>query len=256
MANVLVEIAPPLCRVRLNRPKKRNAMDTAMWLELEEIATQIGGNTSVRTVVVCGSGDDAFSAGADIGEMADAIHDPKRLLALARSVQQATEAWAQIPQPTIAMIHGACSGGGCGLAVACDLRLAAMNATFAIPPSRLGLVYSLVDTRRLIDLVGSARTREMLLTGRRYDAATALTIGLVHEVVAARQLERTVDSLACRIAEAAPQAIRGMKRIINLIGAGQRLESPETTSLYEQSFLSAEFQEGVAAFVGKRKAAF
>ncbi|MCS6946935.1 MAG: enoyl-CoA hydratase-related protein, partial [Steroidobacteraceae bacterium] len=175
---------------------------------------------------------------------------------LQQATQDAQEAWARLELPSIALIEGACVGGGCGLALACDLRLATPDAYFAITPAKLGLVYSLADTRRLCDLVGPARAKEMLFTAARVDADAALAMGLVNRIVPAAQLEATGRALAEQIAAQAPNSVRAAKRIVNAILGGQREETDTTRAWFNEAFESPQFQEGAAAFLAKRSPRF
>jgi enoyl-CoA hydratase/carnithine racemase len=170
MVGLLSELSPPIARVTLHRPEKRNALSSAQWLGLRELAAKISADPAIRVALLQGSGEAAFSAGADIAEMQHNRDDPSAMKIMQQAVLDAQADWQSIPIPTIAVIRGACTGGGCGLALACDLRLASPDAFFAIPPARLGIAYSLADTKRLQDLVGPARTKEILYTGRRIGA--------------------------------------------------------------------------------------
>jgi enoyl-CoA hydratase/carnithine racemase len=158
--------------------------------------------------------------------------------------------------PTLAVIRGACTGGGCGLALACDLRLATPDAFFAIPPAKLGLAYSLADTKRLYDLVGPSRSKEILYTGRRILADEALSLGLVNEIVAAEALEERAVSLAGEIAENAGNSVRAAKAVVNMITTGVLTETSESRRYYDESFSSPEFLEGARAFIEKRRPRF
>jgi enoyl-CoA hydratase/carnithine racemase len=201
---------------------------------------------------VRGSGHEAFSAGADIAEMEQQLRDPPALEVTQQAVQVAQDAWARLPKPTIAVIEGACTGGGCGLALTCDLRLATPDSFFAIPPAKLGLVYSLVDTRRLVDVVGPARAKEMLFTGRRVAADEALQFGLVNRLVPAAELDVQAEALAREIAASAQSSVRAAKRIVDLIAAGAAEETAESRALYAGAFHGSDFLEGARAFLAKR----
>jgi enoyl-CoA hydratase/carnithine racemase len=154
------------------------------------------------------------------------------------------------------VIRGACTGGGCGLALCCDLRLATPDAFFAIPPARLGLAYSLADTKRLYDLVGPSRAKEILFTARRVDAAEALALGLVNEIVAADRLDAHAQALATRICANAGNSVRAAKTVVNMISAGTATETTASRRHYDESFGSAEFLEGARAFLEKREPRF
>jgi enoyl-CoA hydratase/carnithine racemase len=174
------------------------------------------------------------------------------LAAMQGAVLEAQDAWARLATPTIAVIEGACTGGGCGLALACDLRLATPQSYFAIPPARLGLIYSLADSKRLVDLVGVARAKEMLFTARRIEAAEAAEIGLINRVVTASQIEAAATELAETIAGNALNSVRGAKKIINAIASGSFVETAESLRLYNESFTSPEFADRSAAFLRRR----
>lgn len=245
-----------LAWVILDRPEKRNAVTSAMWQSFPRLANELSSDASARVVLLRGAGDVAFSAGADIAEMQTGLSDTAALRVMQQAVQDGQTAWAEMDRPTIAVIQGACTGGGCGLALACDLRLATPESFFAIPPAKLGLVYSLVDTRRLFDLVGPARAKEMLFTGRRISAARALEWGLVDHVIEAAHLEAAARELATEIAGVAQGSVRAAKRIVNAICAGARAETAESQRLYDESFTSPEFREGALAFLEKRSAKY
>jgi enoyl-CoA hydratase/carnithine racemase len=155
------------------------------------------------------------------------------------AVQVAMEAWARVPIPTIAVIRGACTGGGCGLTLACDLRIATPDSFFAVPPARLGLVYSLADSRRLVDLVGPSRAKDILFTARRVDALEARALELV-----------------ATIAANAGHSVRSAKTIVNAIADGATAETADSRRLYDESFSSPEFAEGARAFLEKRAPRF
>lgn len=256
MTDLLVELEPPLAWVRINRPDKRNAMSSAMWLELPHIATRLARDPALRVVLLTGAGDEAFSAGADISEMRTNLQHPHAMQVMQKATQDGQDAWSRLSLPTIAVIRGACSGGGCGIALCCDLRIAAAGSYFAVPPAKLGLVYSLADSKRLVEVVGPARAKEMLFTGRRVEAQEAHEIGLINQLVPAAQLEQEARDLALVIAESAQSSVRAAKRIVDSIVAGASEETPESIALFNDSFASAEFHEGAAAFLEKRKPRF
>jgi len=256
MSDLVTDIHPPIARITINRPERRNAISSAMWQELEAIAARLNGDAAIKVVVITGAGDAAFSAGADILEMQQALSDPPRMKVMQQAVLDAQVAWERLPMPTLAVIRGACTGGGCGLALACDLRLATPDAFFAIPPAKLGLAYSLADTKRLHDLVGPSRAKEILYTGRRILAEEALSLGLINEIVAAEALEERAVSLAREIADNAGNSVRAAKAVVNMITAGVLAETPESRRYYDESFSSPEFLEGARAFMEKRRPRF
>jgi enoyl-CoA hydratase/carnithine racemase len=176
--------------------------------------------------------------------------------AMQQVVLDAQADWGRLPMPTLAVVRGACTGGGCGLALACDLRLASPDAFFAIPPAKLGLAYSLADTKRLYDLVGPSRAKEILYTGRRIGAEEALRIGLINEIVAAEALAARADALAREIAANAGNSVRAAKAVVDMISSGVLAETPDSRRFYDESFSSPEFAEGARAFMEKRPPRF
>jgi len=256
MSELLTDIHPPVARVTLNRPDRRNALSSAEWQGLREVAVQLVADPTLRVVLLQGAGEAAFSAGADIAEMHRNLSDPVRMKSMQQVVLDAQADWERLPMPTIAVIRGACTGGGCGLALACDLRLASPDAFFAIPPARLGLAYSLADTKRLYDLVGPSRAKEILYTGRRVGAEEALRIGLINEIVDAGALAARADALAREIAGNAGNSVRAAKAVVDMIASGVLAETPASRRFYDESFSSPEFAEGARAFMEKRPPRF
>lgn len=256
MNDIRIEFEPPIVRVILNRPEKHNAVSGAMWTALSSIAADLETRNELRAAILTGAGQEAFSAGADIAEMESNLANPDRMQAMQDATQSGQEAWWNLRLPTIAVIRGACVGGGCGLAIACDLRLATPDAYFAITPAKLGLAYSLPDTRRLTDLVGPARAKEILFTARKFTANEALAMGLINQIVTASDIDDAAAALAHQIAANAPSSLRTAKHLINGIAHGQRLQTPATKALFDNSFRSADFLEGAAAFREKRKPRF
>jgi enoyl-CoA hydratase len=256
MSELITNMLPPLAEVMLNRPDKRNAITSGMWQALLDAARQLGQDESLRVILLSAAGSEAFSAGADIVEMQSYLADPPRMKAMQDVVLESQMAWEQIPIPTIALLQGACTGGGCGLALACDLRLATPDTFLAIPPAKLGLAYSLADSKRLYDLVGPSRAKEILYTGRRVAANEALQLGLINEIIPAAELRARAHQLANDIAANAGNSVRAAKAVIDMLSAGVHAETAESRRYYEESFDSAEFREGALAFLQKRRPNF
>lgn len=256
MSGLIIEVHPPVAHVTIDRPDKRNALSSHEWQALRDAAAHLAADPAVRVVQLQGAGDAAFSAGADIAEMQRNLADPARMQAMQQVVLDAQADWERLPMPTIAVIRGACTGGGCGLALACDLRLASPDAFFAIPPAKLGIAYSLADTKRLYDLVGPARAKEILYTGRRIGAEEALAIGLINHIIAADALAARADALAREIAGNAGNSVRAAKAVVDMISAGVLEETPRSRRFYDESFSSPEFAEGARAFMEKRPPRF
>ncbi|RMF38639.1 MAG: enoyl-CoA hydratase [Alphaproteobacteria bacterium] len=253
---ILLESAGRIATVTLNRPQARNALTAAMWAALPEIAARIGGDGTIRAVLVRGAGERAFSGGADIAEFPRVYSDAaaaRRYNDLVRAGQAAIRA---IACPTIAVIFGACVGGGCALALSCDLRLAAAGARFAIPPARLGLAYPFADLQRLVQLVGPARASDLVFSARPVPAAEALGFGLVDRVLDEAELLTAATEYAAGIAALSPVSIHAAKRMIGAIAQGIPAETPELRALFDASFASDDLAEGVRAFLEKRPPRF
>jgi len=239
----------------LNRPDKRNALNGAMWAAIPGLLSEAEADDGVRLLVVRGAGG-AFAAGADISEFEQVYATPASAAAYSRSIAGALDALAAFPKPALAMIDGACVGGGCGLALACDLRFAAQGSKFGITPGKLGLAYTLNDTRRLIDAVGVSAAKDILFTGRILEAEEALSMGLIDRLVTKEALGGAVEAFAGAVAKTSAQSARVTKQIIARIQAGQSSDDAATRELFLKAFQSSDFQEGYSAFLEKRAPRF
>lgn len=233
--------------ITIDRPARRNAMSFEMWSALPALMAAVT-SSEARVLVICGT--DHFSAGADISEFATLRHGPEGARRYGDAVHAGERAIASLPVPTIAAITGFCIGGGCEIALACDIRIAATDSRFGITPAKLGIVYNFTSTRQLVAAVGPAWAKQILFSGDLVDAPTALRIGLVNEVVPAVG-ERVAD-LAATIASRAQVSVRAAKEIVNRIGVGQTDEDAGVQALYDKAVLSDDYAEGVAAFLAKR----
>jgi enoyl-CoA hydratase/carnithine racemase len=252
---VFVEREGAVATVHLNRRVKRNALTIDMWRRLTATVEELDRDTAVKVVVITGVGE-AFAAGADIEEFEQAFADPKFGEHVAEATYTAQKRLARNAKPTIAKIRGACVGGGCGIALCCDLRFADPTAKFAITPGKLGLIYSVADTKRLVDTVGPARAKDILFTGRLLDATEAQAIGLIDRLVPAADLDHTIHAYASEIAATSQFSARGTKRIVQMILDGAVDDDRDTRRLFSDAFSGADFKEGVAAFKQKRKPVF
>lgn len=239
----------------LNRPAKHNALTEAMWQEISELLAEAEADSDIQVLIVRGKGG-AFAAGADISEFEDVYATPERAEAYSRAIGAALDGLAAFPKPTIASIEGACVGGGCALALACDLRFAAQGARFGVTPARLGLVYPFNDTRRLVNAVGSAAAKDLLFTARLIDAETALQIGLINRLTPPGILKESVNEYVSHITRASSHTAKITKQMIALIEAGQDQDCEQTRALFLEAFSGEHFQEGYKAFLDKRRPDF
>lgn len=243
-----------LARIGIHRPDKRNALATAHWAAIEAALDAIA--SSPTQIVVVSGVPGAFSAGADIVELGQLLTAPEAFAANNAQVQRTQLKLQRLPQTTLAVIDGLCVGGGLGLALACDLRLASTRSRFAITPARLGLVYSAGDSRRLVNAVGLARAREMLLTGRLLDAATALQWGLVNQLAAQDGLEALAQEQVGQLLATSGQARQGIKTVLGHLGGDTAISAVQADDAFNAAFHSSDFMEGAAAFIEKRAPRF
>lgn len=243
-----------LARIGIHRPDKRNALATRHWAALEAALDAIA--ASDAQVMVLSGVPGAFSAGADIDELGQLLAAPEAFAANNAQVQRTQLKLQRLPQTTLAVIDGACVGGGLGLALACDLRLASARSRFAITPAKLGLVYSADDSRRLVNTVGMARAREMLLTGRLLDAATALDWGLVNQLVDEQGLAALEQAQLQQLLATSGQARRAIKTVLGHLGGDVSFDATAADAAFNDAFGSSDFHEGAAAFLEKRTPRF
>jgi enoyl-CoA hydratase/carnithine racemase len=232
--------------ITIDNPDRRNAMTVRMWRELPILLSGAARDENVRVLVLAGSGA-TFSAGADLTGVDQLLQSGDTVAA--------EEALAAFPKPTIARVRGHCVGGGCQLAVACDLRIAADDARFGVPPARLGIVYPVGTTRRLVALVGPSAAKFLLYTADLIDAPRANLIGLADEVVPVDELDTRVKALADTIASRSALTVAAAKEIVDLAAAG--VDAPERAAYWVSEMRrSGEAAEGVAAFVERRPPRF
>jgi enoyl-CoA hydratase len=253
--NLLVERDGPVALVTINRPRVLNALNTQTLDELRRAALELTQDDSVRAIVVTGAGDKAFVAGADINELAVLSPTAGREHALAG--QHVFDLIENLGKPVIAAINGYALGGGCELAMACTLRLAADTARLGQPEINLGLIPGYAGTQRLARLVGTGRALEITLTGTPISAADAERIGLVNRVVPAAELMNEAKKLAAHLAAQAPIA---MRYIIAAIHKGVEMGFAESAvfeaTLFGLVASTDDMREGTRAFLEKRKAEF
>lgn len=239
----------------LNRPQRQNAIDRSTWRSLAQRCEELDHDRETRVVVIRGEGT-AFSAGADIGEFAEVFADEAAALTYNELVQDALGRLERLSKPTLAQIQGNCIGGGCALAVACDLRFAADGARLGITPARLGLAYSLGDVRRLSALVGPATAKDLLFSARLMEAAEAQRVGLVDRVVPNHEVNTTVRDYARSIAGLSGNSQRLIKFMFGLLASGQAEDDAHSRALRDEAVLHADFLEGRQAFLERRPPRF
>ncbi|GAA1846165.1 enoyl-CoA hydratase-related protein [Pseudonocardia ailaonensis] len=233
------------------RPEKRNAMSYEMWSSVPGLCAELDADDSVKVVILRGEGAH-FCAGADIAEFGERRSTADSAREYGDRIESATHALGHMSKPTIAMIQGYCIGGGCELAVACDLRFADSAAEFAITPAKLGIVYAFGSTRTLVSLTSPSFARYLLYSGNRVTAEHALRVGLIDEAVGADLLEKTTRDFATTIASRAQVSVRGSKTLIGKIAAGLDVADEEAANLPLLAVDSEDYREGVAAFLAKR----
>lgn len=252
---VRVEVDGAVGTLVLDDPGRRNATSLAMYGAIPDAVHELE-RAAVRVVVLRGAGDEAFGAGSNIAEFAE-----KRTGPAARSYNAveaaACHAIERLAVPVLALVHGACMGGGLGLALCADLRYAAGDAVFATPPARLGIGYPVDAAARLRAVVGRARAAEMLLTARRVSATEAAAIGLVHAVVAKADLDAHVERVAADIAALAPHTLAAAKAsLLALDHPGDHELLAHAERLVDECYASTDYAEGIAAFFDKRRPRF
>ena len=239
----------------LDNPRKHNALSLAMWHTVIDVLPALAEDQQVRCLVIRGAGHAAFCAGADLDEKKDA--DATRAVADSQVTLSGLRALREFAKPTVAMIAGYCLGGGLATALACDLRVTADNASFGIPAARLGIGYFYSELKRLTELVGPARAKQILYTADRYGASDAWRFGLVNEVVPLVELETFTAAFAGRIAANAPLTIAAAKHAIAVaLGDPAERDIGGCDERTRACLASADFAEGRRAFAEKRPPVF
>jgi enoyl-CoA hydratase/carnithine racemase len=245
-----------IARIVVNRPDKRNALNIATRKKLLEIMETVKQDEAIRVLMITGAGEKSFIAGADLNELKD--FNPIQILKYLDTYSQKlyTE-FERLPIPTIAVIKGYCLGGGCELAMACDLRIASPGAKFGLPELRHAIIPGAGGTQRLVRLVGLGRAKELILTSDIIDAKEAERIGLINKVVPKNRIEKYVKALADKILSLGPVAVRMAKAALNQsvqgsLDMGMRIDALSEAVCYA----TRDKQEGVYAFLEKRKPRF
>ena len=240
-----------------DNPARRNAVSIRMWQAIPKVLEDFGADPAVRVVVLAGAGDKAFVSGADISQFEAQRSDPEAVQRYEEIAEGAQQRLQDFDKPTLAMIRGYCLGAGVNIATACDLRIAAEDARLGIPAAKVGLGYRASATKNLVDVVGAANAREMLLTGRQLSAAEAKETGLVHKVVETPSLEKATREYCETLAANAPITLRTAKRMIReLLRSPGEFDAAQARAWVKECFDSADYVEGRKAFLEKRKPVF
>ncbi len=240
-----------------NNPARRNAIGFAMREAILKIISDFETDPEVRVIVMRGAGDKSFVSGSDISEFSERRATPEQREVYDALSARVNDAYANINKPLIAMIRGFCIGAGIGTAIHADIRIAAEGSQFGVPAAKLGLGYAFRNMKKIIDIVGPAKTKEILFTARRYSGEEALAMGLINQLVPADKLEEVVHDLASTIAANAPLTIHATKVIV-----AEAAKDPDKRDislcdqLVENCMLSEDYKEGRTAFMEKRTPQF
>ncbi|MBM3548718.1 MAG: enoyl-CoA hydratase [Alphaproteobacteria bacterium] len=240
-----------------NNPEKHNAVSFEMWAAAERILQDFLADKEVRVVILTGAGGKAFVSGADISKFADERQSEEAVQRYNALVERLYSHIYEFPKPTIAMIRGHCIGGGLNLAICCDIRIATEGSRFSLPAAKLGLGYGYPGLRRYAETIGTPATKEIFFTARQYNAAEALSRGMVHQVVADADLEPTVMDMANTIAGNAPLTVATIKQsLIEVHHDADKRDLDRCAAMVKACFASNDYIEGRKAFLEKRKPAF
>jgi enoyl-CoA hydratase/carnithine racemase len=243
--------------VIFNNPARHNAMSLEMWETTAGILDDFVHDPDVRAVVFAGAGGKAFVSGADISRFEDERSSKEAIAQYGRTVEKANASIYEFPKPTIAMIQGYCIGGGLGLAICCDLRIASEDSRFGVPAAKLGLGYEFPGLKRLADVVGISFAKEIFYTARQFDAEEARSMGLVNRVVPEAELEAYVKNYGETIAANAPLTVAAVKYIVGeALKDENRRDLTRCAEMVDRCFTSSDFIEGRRAFMEKRKPSF
>lgn len=246
MTGVLLERRGDVAVVTIDRPQKKNSMTDSMWAEFPDLISQIAADDSLLVTVIHGAGT-SFCSGSDITGLAERKE--------ATVSNRALEAIASCPKPVIAAIEGNCHGGGWGIALAADVRVAGKSACFSIPVAKLGLIFPLVATRRMIDLVGPSVTKELVFTAAKFDAGRALALGLINEISQDMGAFDHAMAMATRMASLSQLTLRSSKEIIDAL-ADHSLNAEGFDHQLREALNGPDLAEGIAAFEQRRHPSF
>lgn len=251
----LEEIENGIYRLVISQPEKRNALNAQMWADLPAILKAAQDKNHLKVLIVQGDGNH-FASGADISEFETLYATRESSKRISEDIAAGFAALAEFPLPTIAMIRGACVGGGCGVALCCDIRMADNTSFFAITPAKLGLIYPFADVQRLIETVGIANAKDILFSARRLKAKRAEKMGLINKLFKPDDLEAGVLDYARHMTTLSKQTALITKQMFAAYQNGQFGESAQSKDWFLDGFNSDDFKEGYRAFLEKRKPDF
>ena len=254
-ARIALEQSDGVARLTIDHPARHNAMTRAMWSELAKIIDELDASPAARAILVSGSGAN-FSSGADAVELVDAVTSEAAALEYLLHMEAAIDRLATCGKPTIAIVRGGCHGAGCAIAAACDLRFAEEAARFSITPAKLGLAYSVTSTKRIVDLVGPARTKDLLFSARVVSAQEARDAGLVDFVFPLNDVETEANKYVANVVRLSAYSHRANKRNVEIALTGAAQDTDETRRAFVAAFSGEDFLEGIAAFRAKRQPRF
>jgi enoyl-CoA hydratase len=255
---MLMEKDGPLGWIIFNQPEKRNAVSQEMWQMVPEMVKELEDDEEIRVIILRGAGDQAFVAGADISQFKERRRNMDDELEYRRVSGRGSQSLTNIQKPLLAMIQGYCVGGGVGIALTCDLRIASDDARFGIPAARLGLGYHYDGIAKLMHLIGPSNVLDIFFSARTdFSAAEALRMGLVNHVVARTELESFTRQYALRMASNAPFTQRTAKATVReLLRPPEMRDLAKLDKMLAECFNSEDYQEGVRAFSEKRRPEF
>jgi enoyl-CoA hydratase/carnithine racemase len=245
----------PIGWMIFNNPARRNAVSIGMWESIPRVLDEFAEDAAIRVVVVAGAGDKAFVSGADISQFENQRSTPEAVQRYEEIGDAAQLKLQHFDKPTVAMVRGYCLGAGVNIANVCDVRIAGEDARFGIPAARMGLGYRASSMKNLVDVVGAAYAREIMITARQFTAAEAKHMSLVHHVVPVDELEKFTREYCEAIAANAPLTMRAAKRIIREVSRSD-YDAALCKRWVKECFDSADYAEGRRAFMEKRKPAF
>jgi len=253
MAHTVFETDGPVATLTFNRPEARNAMTWEMYEALVAACERVDTDGELRVLVLRGAGGKAFVAGTDISQF-QSFRDREDGIKYEERLDRVLDRLERVSKPTIAQVQGVAVGGGCAIALTCDLRVATPESTFGIPIARtLGNCLSAASYSRLVDLMGPSRVKDLMFTGRLMDGAEAHHAGLIARLVSADTIDGVTRALAVEIAANAPLTLRATKELLRRLAARRRLSPGDDADIVEMCYTSDDFREGVTAFLSKRK---